>query len=315
MLLTSSSAGTTDSALTTHGVLQASRLGSHLATTGARVSYIFSSDLQRAFKTAEAVRVAQADAPESVTQLRILREQDFGYYEGKHFYERPKGSDKSGKEAHREVHLNTEGFRDVESKSSMSARVEVFFNEHLMPLLPFVADCETIAIIAHGIILTHLWRGVLACFHSGDVTVAPGVMAGGAGMGLEYLGGWSNTGYLDLEITSKVGPPSVHLADIMPGSSSRLVVDTVTSIPDSLPLPDVTLPNGSTSSVHVQEFAETSFTYELPVKLPNRALTVKAVNSQEHLDGLKKTRGGIGSLKHDETQKTVDSFFKRQRLG
>jgi hypothetical protein len=45
------------------------------------------------------------------------------------------------------------------------------------------------------------------------------------------------------------------------------------------------------------------------------SLVVKAVNSQEHLKGLKKTRGGIGSSKHDEKQKTMDSFFKRQKLG
>jgi len=51
-----------------------------------------------------------------------------------------------------------------------------------------------------------------------------------------------------------------------------------------------------------------------PRGLGELSLVVKAVNSQEHLKGLKKTRGGIGSLKHDSNQKTVDSFFKKRRL-
>lgn len=335
-------AGTTDSALTTHGVLQASRLGSHLAATGVQASYIFSSDLQRAFKTAEAVRTAQPHAPESVIQVQVLREQDFGFYEGKHFYERPKGSDKGGKEAHRDAHLHIEGFRDVESKPSMIARVEVFLNEHLIPLLPFVVDNETVVVVAHGIILTYLWRGILARFYSGTVSVAAGVMAGEAGMSLEYLGGWSNTGYLDLEITSKAGPPSLQPAgtefstvriqqDIdsalaeppsipksPPAAASSSPIkqfDSAVSAPTSLQLPDPTLPDGSTSRVRVQELVESTGHPTLPSKLPNLALVVKAVNSQEHLSGLKKTRGGIGSLKYDEKQKTVDSFFKRQKLG
>jgi hypothetical protein len=41
---------------------------------------------------------------------------------------------------------------------------------------------------------------------------------------------------------------------------------------------------------------------------------VNAVNSQEHLKGLKKTRGGIGNLKHDSNQQKVDSFFKKRKL-
>lgn len=39
-------------------------------------------------------------------------------------------------------------------------------------------------------------------------------------------------------------------------------------------------------------------------------LTVVRVNALDHLHGLKRTRGGIGSAKFDSKQKTMDSFFK-----
>lgn len=38
--------------------------------------------------------------------------------------------------------------------------------------------------------------------------------------------------------------------------------------------------------------------------------TVVRVNVLDHLHGLKRTRGGIGSAKFDSKQKTMDSFFK-----
>ena len=37
---------------------------------------------------------------------------------------------------------------------------------------------------------------------------------------------------------------------------------------------------------------------------------IEVVNSTGHLQGLRKTRGGIGSARFDSNQKTMDSFFK-----
>lgn len=353
-VLTMYSAGTTDSALTTHGVLQASRLGAHLALAGVQIFHIFSSDLQRAFKTADAIRLAQPNTLKTVTQLHLLREQDFGFYEGKHFYDRPRGSDKSGREVHREAHMNTEGFRDVESKRSMNARVEAFLDGYLVSLLGKVGDEETVAVVAHGIILTYLWRGILARFEPGTVAIASGVVAGDNGMGLEYLGGWSNTGYLDLEVKSKVLPlsslPATSMESSNPIDHVEAVDSGITSLPaaklhpkpNPLPAtdadnfsikqsrvvpvvpiaqqaPDPTLPDGSVPLPQIQPAPPGSSISvaapAVPPRLLNMSLVVKAVNSQEHLKGLKKTRGGIGSSKHDEKQKTMDAFFKRQKLG
>ncbi|PSS06672.1 hypothetical protein M430DRAFT_111064 [Amorphotheca resinae ATCC 22711] len=234
-------AGIRDSPLTNHGVLQASRLGSHLASTHAKISHIFSSDLQRAFKTAEAIRNAQSTSSTVILKSGLLREQDF--------------------ESLVEKHRNGPGFRDVESKESMRVRMETFVNSHLLEHFVTRTDDETVAVVAHGIILTYLWRCILQRFDHKSVLVAPDVNVADRGLALQHLGFWSNTGYLDLDIK--------------------------------------------------QEKASGQGMGTQPELL---SLVVKAVNSQEHLRGLKKTRGGIGSMKHDANQKTMDAFVKRRKV-
>jgi hypothetical protein len=44
-------------------------------------------------------------------------------------------------------------------------------------------------------------------------------------------------------------------------------------------------------------------------------LNVVSINNTDHLRGLRKTRGGIGSAKFDSKQKTMDSFFKPAPKG
>ncbi|KAJ8059742.1 hypothetical protein OCU04_011386 [Sclerotinia nivalis] len=280
-------AGITDSALTNHGVLQANRLGTHLAAS--KVSKIFSSDLQRAVKTAEAIRTAQDNGTSlEVTKLELLREQDFGHYEKKPFHERSKDSNKTGKEIHSEAYRGDPGFKDVESKESMKRRMETFVKEHLMHLLGINdsnLDDYTIAIVAHGIILGHLWRVILRQFNPKNVSIGPDVP--NPEQGLEYLGGWSNTGYLELVIKS--------IPDVSPAKVGLVppVLDEQSNDQTS-----VKLSNHDLDNVEVI-----------------MSLVVKSVNNQDHLKGLKKTRGGLGSLKHDSTQRTMDSFFKKRKLG
>ncbi|KAK0100618.1 hypothetical protein ONS95_007073 [Cadophora gregata] len=289
-------AGVTDSALTNHGVLQANRLATYLANTDVKISHIFSSDLQRAFKTAEAIRVAQSPAPTETTKLEVLREQDFGFYEGKSFIERPKEGNSSGKAAHQEAHRHDPGFKDVESKDSMKARSDTFIDIHLISLLHTVSDDKTVAIVAHGIILSHLWRAILRRFHPFKVSVAQGIQPAGNGFGLEHLGGWSNTGYLDLEVKPEAKGVSATVEKTGPGTEPKSSEDT-SELPQNPSTPPPAIPESPNPASHILRMS----------------LLVKAVNSKEHLVGLKKTRGGIGSLEHDSNQKTVDSFFKKKR--
>ncbi|KAG8531199.1 uncharacterized protein KY384_004557 [Bacidia gigantensis] len=268
-------AGVRDSALTVHGNLQAERLGKYLVDRGLKFAYIFSSDLQRAFKTAGAIHKAEeAKQPDqehgrnAVTQLEILREQDFGYYEGKPFYARPRDNKRSGKEEHRTQHQQYPDFKDVETKESMSARMNTFVQDYLIPVLQTEEEEEeyTVAVVSHGIILSHLWRCFLGAFAPNSVSLAPGLPMGRDGpTPLEYLGGWSNTGYLELEVTRNANDSNVSPAQ---ESSSTL--------------------------------------------LAGHKMNIKAVNGKEHLAGLKRTRG-VGSSQHDEGQKNIDAFFKKRK--
>ena len=288
-MLIHSSAGVRDSALTNHGILQAERLGIYFAKGGLRFTHLFSSDLQRAYKTAEAIRSAQLEREQQsgisklrVKQLKVLREQDFGFYEGKEFYARPSGSSKSGKDSHRAEHSNDPGFQDVESKESMAKRADIFVHEHLLPLI-CQSEEVNVAVVSHGIILNHLWRSVLKLFAQRTITIAPGVAVSSMGTStpLEYLGGWSNTGYLELDIQ-----PVITQADH--------------AVSESDPQDDP----GATRSASPDTFSP----------MPELRMMIKAVNSKEHLAGLKRTRG-VSSGKHDEAQKKIDGFFKKSKIG
>ncbi|KAI5456596.1 histidine phosphatase superfamily [Mariannaea sp. PMI_226] len=213
-------AGSRDSPLTAHGVLQARRLASHLA--GTTLTHIFSSDLQRAAHTAEAICNAQKRARETdltVVQKSELREKHFGAGEG--------------------TKLGSRDHHGAETSEAMRSRVEDFL-DHLVSLLK---GDSVVCIVAHGIILGVLFRALAArSVVPHTSTISPRQLW------------WSNTGYLEAVLSL---------------SPLKLLVDKV--------------------------------------------------NCLDHVKGLKKTRGGIGSVKFDTKQKTMDSFFKptskKRKLG
>ncbi|KAK4139476.1 histidine phosphatase superfamily [Dichotomopilus funicola] len=272
-------AGSRDSPLTAHGVLQARRLGAHLASHarsdestaqrhGGRVTHVFASDLKRAVETAQAIVDAQlardpvatvaptvatavADGDDQSTesqapildivQLPELRERDFGTGEGAKF-----GAD-----------LSKAG---MESREAMRQRAERFVINHLAPLLRPAADrpgdVGHVVVVAHGLILDSLLRVVLVQF-------------GAVPQEETRSASWGNTGYAELAARPVPGRPGEM-------SGNR------TASPKSSP--------------------------KSP-SIPHTVLAVVGVNILTHLEGLKKTRGGIGSAKFDKRQRTVDSFF------
>ncbi|KAI9737203.1 MAG: hypothetical protein M1818_005735 [Claussenomyces sp. TS43310] len=423
-----------NSALTNHGVTQAHRLGRHLEEIGIKVSHIFSSDLQRAYKTAEAIRLAQREDVRShisiateTKKLVLLREQDFGFYERKKFFERPKYSSKSGRDAHYEIHRNTPGFLDVESRESMQARCDTFLDKYLIDVITNAEAGSSVVVVAHGIILSRLWGCLLhRCgnvAHVGNPQVAMDERA----QSIERLGPWSNTGFLELEL-QQITPIANHqFRNTSPSSISRIGFDptyinppsTAESSKQSGPLPtletkanyessttEARIARGSSSvetigaavnpistvfnesvsapdtlhSSSAEKFtaphtgdtkadageksiqmlddpaAEHSASLLMPTfheapaessislwptnaprsmevpEIPDAAnktwsslhkeanqllhmkLLVHATNCVAHLQNLKKTRGGIGSLKHDDGQKSIESFFKKRKL-
>lgn len=196
----------TDSALTPNGLLQAARLGAYL--TGGQgenftLTHIYSSDLQRAAKTAGAILEAQSAAIDSgrkplvglseadevnsdnaplepakdILQLSDLQEMSFGSQEGT-----PYGR----------AHPPLPDFKnDRETTESMVARANRFLNQHLLPTLVTVhmasvspAVNVAVAVVSHGIFLQILRKQLMK--H------------------LRYLPDsrkvrWSNTGYFHLK--------------------------------------------------------------------------------------------------------------------
>lgn len=313
-----------------------------------------------------------------VKQCKEIGEQAFGYYEQKPFYARPNPKSKlTGKDAHRLTHRDEPGFVDVESRQSMDERCSAFFEDHLAPIMASLSpeeggeaeDEETVIAVAHGIILGHLWRAILRRVGPRNVVLGRGVMLEN-GRDVERLGGWGNTGYLELEISkvnnSEVGRPADRETAVMrqPTGEERKDVKfsnacdagyRETALADgktpkrkledlqelsSTPTPKVsqfqnpqsgdatlTMPpeidvvedvagekpsSASLVSPKLDEMPSKTARAEMPV-LPGVRIKIVTINSLIHLRGLKKTKGGIGSAKFDEGQKTIESFFKKAR--
>lgn len=326
------SAGIRDSELTNHGYQQATRLGLHLKTVGLSFTHLFSSHLQRAAKTAGKIREAQlasagGDNAEAtvlrVVQLPLLVEQDFGSMEGKKFYERPAESKMTGKEHHRLGSKGTAEFVDVESKDLMARRADTFLDGHLLPLLDDDSgDAEKcIAIVSHGIFLSTLWKRLLLRLPPKSVVLSPELQAT-ARPSLEHLGGWSNTGYLELHMVQSAVP------ETMPQSAASLhTVPAPSSSPAETPATDeglgkVEVPETS-SDIEVAQKQE-SVAPDTPTRAAPQThtpriahgwqTTILAINGKDHLKGLKRTGGGVGSSRHDTAQKSIETFFKRRKL-
>ncbi|KAF2446801.1 phosphoglycerate mutase-like protein [Karstenula rhodostoma CBS 690.94] len=321
-------AGSRDSVLTNHGYQQATRLGSHFASLGLSFTHFFSSHLQRAAKTAGLIREAQVkrtngserNVPD-VIQLPCLMEQDFGFYEGKKFYERPADGKLSGKDKNRQAHKDSEGFVNVESKESLARRADAFLDGHLLPLLnsPTEPADLVVAIVSHGIMLSSLWKRILSLLPEKSVKLATELAASGP-VTLEHLGGWSNTGFLELRLTRSVPEPLVPATSAVTEKAARKTKLTAPPV-DATPRSKACLepgknakvspedrPNGCEESVSASNSSGTR-------KLDSDwATIILTINGKEHLKNLKRTGGGVGSSRHDASQKNIESFFKRRKV-
>jgi broad specificity phosphatase PhoE len=291
-------------------------------------THLFSSHLQRAAKTVGKIREAQlAQAGEvvvaavpDVVQVPLLVEQNFGSMEGKKSYERPPESKLTGKERHRAESKGTAGFVDVESKDAMAQRADSFLDMHLMPLLDDTSSAaeNCVAIVSHGIFLSTLWKRLLLRLPAKSVVLCPKLQAT-ARPSLEHLGGWSNTGYLELDMTR----PSRHTTSAEPPSSTPAPA----SLPAETPATNEGLREVGMSQVNGDEkviqkgAAETSATTTVASSLTSTLriahdwkTTILTINGKDHLKGLKRTGGGVGSSRYDTSQKRIDTFFKRRKV-
>ncbi|KAF1851987.1 phosphoglycerate mutase-like protein [Cucurbitaria berberidis CBS 394.84] len=317
-------AGSRDSELTNHGYQQATRLGTHFRGVGLSFTHIFSSHLQRAAKTAGKIREAQLtrtnaeglqQAVPDVIQLSLLMEQDFGSMEGKKWYDRSPEVQLSGKEHHRQENKDTAGFVDVESKDAMAQRADTFLDEHLLLLLEDSAEATdlVVAIVSHGIFLSSLWKRILLRLPPKSVVLCPELQAT-ARPSLEHLGGWSNTGYLELCMTKTLLPDStpaylpsspaetpataehVGKVELLPAATGDVATDQQLAV-EAPPLP-----------------AGLGIMSPTPRIAKGWTAKILNINGKDHLKGLKRTGGGVGSSRHDASQKSIETFFKRRKV-
>ncbi|KAM0720021.1 hypothetical protein Q7P37_004156 [Cladosporium fusiforme] len=312
-------AGVRDSQLTVHGVDQANRLGQHLAKTGVVFTHIFASPLTRTSKTAESIRKAQHNnAPPDIVKVPALIEQNFGQYEGWTFQARAADFKKTGRESHREKHKDDPGFVDVESKESMAKRADQFLDEHLIPLFnggETGTDEYTVAIVSHGMLLSSLWRRLLLRLPRRSLKIAAEVTAARGDVILEHLGGWSNTGYLQLSI--RKNDKDTTFANTDPDKVDSTAAAAAEKALHTL-IPPPTESDAVSATVEataVEPKRETSTDRSKSIILTDYSTKILAIDNKQHLSGLKRQRGGIGRSAHDESQKKLSSFFtKKQRL-
>jgi hypothetical protein len=258
-----------------------------------------------------------------VVQLPVLMEQDFGSMEGKKWYDRPPESKVSGKEHHRRERKHTAGLVDMESKDAMARRADAFLDEHLLPLLDGPAEDTdpVIAVVSHGIFLSTLWKRLFIRLPPHSITLSDEVRMM-VRSSLEHLGGWSNTGYLKLQLTKAKVEPEVTKF------TSDVAVDSLLD-PSSLSAETSAADEGlgkvevpSNDAATAQPNSETS-AQPVRVASPTRApriaygwtTTILTINGKEHLIGLKRTGGGVGSSRYDASQKSIERFFKRRKVN
>jgi broad specificity phosphatase PhoE len=303
-------------------------LSNYLAENRPALTRIFSSTLQRAHTTASIVAANQSTKDLTVSTVPYLIERDFGYYEGKTNRVR-KGPD-------REKHKKEPGFVDVESKDNLAIRADLFLDDHLWPMLNDEVDFggaaeHVVAIVSHGILLSSLWRRLLLRLGPKSVTISREVIAARGEVVLAHLGGWSNTGFLELSIKDLHPPeelditlptvvPSPYAIAVTADSSSRKRLMT-TSPPPQLAAEssEAEMPTDQFDdvvgdvSVPKDAIDPESSEKETSKMLDGYRTTILVVDGQQHLQGLKRQRGGIGRAEHDDKQQSMTSFFKRAR--
>ncbi len=167
-------------------------------------------------------------------------------------------------------------FRHKETAEAMRTRAEQFIDDFMAPLWALVDDSgdQCVAVVSHGLFLACLWKALIIRFDARAIHLGPEVGLASPDRPLDYMPAWHNTGYLEAEIKA------VPVQSI---ASSTLLEQSMTRPPERL--------------------------------IPLSSLTLKliTINGRDHLQNLKRTRGGVGSSAYDIRQKQIDGFFKRPK--
>ncbi|KAJ5161580.1 hypothetical protein N7492_006972 [Penicillium capsulatum] len=218
-------AGTTDSALTNHGILQIECLARQFSTTPVYMNTVFSSDLSRARLTAEGICRLQPPTPVGIPLTPILtpdlREKDFGSLEGLRW----DSSNVPGDGTARSHGGSASSHIESESTASMRRRMTGFLNAYLLPLLFDAPNSErNVAVVSHGIILRVLWNCLVELIDPMNISIASGVSSWNGGPADLIVPNWSNTGFLNLLLEPQAAEPATHTSPSNSGKSTTTLL-------------------------------------------------------------------------------------------
>lgn len=195
-----------NSGLTETGKTQVQHLARYFRDNLVQFSHIFSSDLDRATDTAQAIckyQLGAGAARLAPIQTHLLREQQIaspGSLEGTRW---KSGAPASSTGSPDGLAGGEPGYTEEESLGQMKARASSFLRDFVVPLLDGPPSRgnnkeEVVAVIAHGMILQVLWICLADFFNPGDIHFGPGVSQ--ADFADQVAPIWSNTGVMELDI-------------------------------------------------------------------------------------------------------------------
>lgn len=244
-------AGWADAPLSNHGMNQARALGEAFVSTS--LTTIWTSPLQRAFATAQALYDAQPQPKPPFLISSLLKEQHFGAAEGKRYLLR-QHPDKSLEDhfasgQYPVLFKRHQKFPDGESLDDLRARAEQAIDELVLPHVAQATQTDTqdvhLALVSHGLCISEMVAALLR----------------------------KNQGRI----------PHGDYRGLMNTAWHRVVVQVM-----------------GQNSVEVREVSE---------EKPALVVEITAVNRHEHIDTLKRQKGGIGSSAHDPKQQDIRDFF------
>ncbi|KAK4047109.1 hypothetical protein OIO90_006311 [Microbotryomycetes sp. JL221] len=286
---------------------------------------IYTSDLSRAQTTARNVAAQnRSNPPPPVIVSPLLREQFFGSAEGSPWNSGLYSSSHLPWEDHRRFKLA----EHAESLNDVAARADQVLRHFVMPHVVEAATSSQqhhILLVAHGIWLSEMMFAFKRCEQ-------------GPRARFVKTGGYQNTGWSRLEVELADETNSTELNGL--DGVGELEDDPARVVPASSDEPgpngednarEATPPNPDRQSIpsadstgmpqHIADLlpklpnVPTPRDERLPLPLPNDEplprLKVKviALHQAEHLQGLKRTKGGVGSEAWDPNQKTIRDFF------
>ncbi|GAA5882023.1 hypothetical protein JCM1840_000404 [Sporobolomyces johnsonii] len=328
--LTALWAGHRDAPLTNHGNNQATRLAKALENVP--ITAIYASDLKRAHTTAKRVWDANKTSPKPpFTVSPLLREQFFGEAEGAPWDAGKYSSAHLPWEDHRAFRLapNAESLNDVARRADQVLRH--FVLPHLLatkdvPPTAVFPEQHHIVLFAHGIWLSEM---LFALKRAGDPHIR-----------FVKSSSYSNTGFTTVHVELEephidhglpAHPPSLAggdgSANIPEDDDEALTSPPAPSEAAASPPATGTTTTTTSASADVRPPLPQEYHSLLPtlppvpprdpalpppytgISVPRLRHRVVAFNQAEHLVGLKRTGGGVGSSEFDEKQRGLREFF------